>query len=309
MKKTILRTILFLFLLVAFFYIAAFIWESYSIYHGMYRPIKEESAVEKEKKTVSIQDQPIALLLLGIDQRKNSDGINDSGDPGRTDAIVVVLLHPKTKEVLLFNIPRDTLVEIVGKQENLLDKINHAYFFGGAKMTIQTVEKFLAIPINYYIKMNMNGFQEWVNLFGGIEVQVPFSFDLSGTHFEKGLMFMDGPTALKYVRMRKQDPKGDFGRHVRLQQVTIALVEKTFGKKTQKQLVSVLANLGKHMETNLHPLDFFTLYQEYGKLDKSKITSFKMQGVDMMREGIYYYSVGEEERAKIQQKLRDFLGE
>ena len=55
----------------------------------------------------------------------------------------------------MVSIPRDTRVEIVGR--NTMDKINHAHAFGGPDMTINTVENFLDIPIDYYAKVNFEG--------------------------------------------------------------------------------------------------------------------------------------------------------
>ena len=68
----------------------------------------------------------------------------------------------------MLSLPRDTRTEIVGHGKT--EKINHAYAYGGIPMAINTVESYLDIPIDYYVKMNMEGFQEIVDAVGGVTV-------------------------------------------------------------------------------------------------------------------------------------------
>ncbi|RKJ22727.1 LytR family transcriptional regulator, partial [Butyricicoccus sp. 1XD8-22] len=96
------------------------------------------------------------------------------GDRGRSDSIIVMTVNPKTESIDMLSIPRDTRVEIVGKGVD--DKINHAYAFGGVEMSMNTVEKFLDIPIDYYIKLNMEGFKEIVDAVGGVDVNNDIDF-------------------------------------------------------------------------------------------------------------------------------------
>ena len=56
---------------------------------------------------------------------------------------------------------RDTYVEIRGHGR---DKINHAHAFGGIPLTLDTVEKFLGLEMNYYARINLQGFEAIVCL-------------------------------------------------------------------------------------------------------------------------------------------------
>lgn len=104
-----------------------------------YQPIPDRPKSEKREVEVSIKNyDPISILLLGVDQRPD--------DPGRTDTIMVATINPEKENMILFSIPRDTYVDIAGRET--YDKINHAYAFGGLEMTIETVENFLDIPID-----------------------------------------------------------------------------------------------------------------------------------------------------------------
>ncbi len=96
----------------------------------IYEP-KEQKKSDLREEEVSVHRQdPISILILGVDERK--------GDKGRSDTMVILTVNPRTDSSLMFNIPRDTRTEIAGRGTQ--DKINHAYAFGGVPMAVETVE-------------------------------------------------------------------------------------------------------------------------------------------------------------------------
>src|SRR5699024_3684082 len=135
----------------------------------------------------------------------------------RSDAIMIMRLNPKTDEMKIVSIPRDARTEIVGKGFD--DKINHAYAFGGAEMSIATVENFLDIEIDYYVTINMDGLVELVNELGTISVSNDVAWSDNQYDFPEGVVELDGDKTMAYVRMRKKDPMGDFGRTTRHRKV------------------------------------------------------------------------------------------
>jgi len=88
----------------------------------------------------------VNILIIGCDEIENQ---------GRADTIVFLSISPKTKDVLILSIPRDTRVEI---PERGMDKINHAYAFGGERLISKTVSSFLDVPIHFYAVADFNGF-------------------------------------------------------------------------------------------------------------------------------------------------------
>ena len=94
------------------------------------------TTIEKEQNTI-IKKEPFSVLLLGVDEREN--------DSGRSDTMIVMTVNPEKKTMKMLSIPRDTRTEIVGY--NSVDKINHAYAFGGVPMAKATVEKFLDVHL------------------------------------------------------------------------------------------------------------------------------------------------------------------
>ncbi|MED4213908.1 LytR family transcriptional regulator, partial [Priestia megaterium] len=206
----------------------------------VHKPLKRDQNNNKVEEKIN-KSEPVSILLLGADER--------GGDKGRSDSLMVITLNPKNNSMKTVSIPRDTYTEIVGKGKS--DKINHAYAFGGVDMSVATVEKFLNVPINYYIEVNMEGFKDIVDAVGGVDVNNDLDFSLEGKHFEKGNIHLTGDQALAYTRMRKEDPRGDFGRQMRQRQVMQAVIKKGATFSSLTSYGDVLTAIQKNVKTNL----------------------------------------------------------
>ena len=258
---------------------------------------------EDEEKAEAIdKGDPLLFLLLGIGDRPN--------DPGRADSIICVSVNPKNESVLMFNIPRDTRTEIVGK--GIKDKINHSYAFGGTEMAKKTVEHFIEQPIDYVVQVNMNGFRELVDTVGGIEVENKFAFDQADElgkkthHYDEGLISLDGERALHYSRMRKTDPRGDFGRNERQRQVLSALVDKATNVSSIFKIQDFNKIIGNNVKTNIsfdELKSFFALYTKEWK--NFPIETLEIKGEETIIDNIYYYEVSEEERERIASSIKE----
>jgi len=262
----------------------------------MHEPI-ERSTSEKRPEPVSLEKQnPISILLIGVDERK--------GDRGRSDTLVVLTVNPNKKSVQMVSIPRDTRTEIIGKGSQ--DKINHAYAFGGVEMTMATVENFLDIPIDYYIKVNMEGFKDIVDAVGGVTVDNSFSFTYEGVTFPKGEITLDGDKALKYSRMRYDDPRGDFGRQDRQKQIIEGVIEKGASVNSLANLDDILGALGKNVKTNMTFEQMKNIQANY-KEARHNIEKLHLKGDGTKINGVYYLVIPEEERLMISNKLKEHL--
>lgn len=258
----------------------------------VHEPIERENTrdVDLDKQ------QPLSFLLLGVDERE--------GDRGRSDTIVVITVNPNTNSMIMFNIPRDTRTEIVGRGTE--DKINHAYAFGKVPMALETVEHFLGIPIDYYVKVNMEAFKEIVDALGGVTVTNSFAFNSGGHHFAEGPITLDGEAALAYSRMRYKDPKGDLGRNERQQQIIRAIIKKGASFQSITKLDDILNSLEDNVKTNL-------TFEEMKKIQKhyrgaiGNVKTFEIKGSGTRMNNIYYYMVSDDERAAISQRLKEHL--
>lgn len=293
MKKWILRLLSFfiLILVLVFVYFGYQIW---SAANQSYVPPTQTKS-DKRDTAVKIHKDPVAILLLGVDERE--------GDRGRSDTIMIATINPHEQDVVLTNIPRDTRVEIPGREGK--DKINHSYAYGGVDLTRKTVEHFLDLPIDGYVQINMQGLKKIVDELDGIDVEVPFTFSYGGYTFEKGTMHLNGNETLAFARMRKEDPTGDFGRIKRQQEVIRAIIRKGTNWTTLTKLDDVMDELGSNVRTDIAPFQLLQLQNEYANLPRENIETVSFKGEDAMIGGIYYYRVAPEEV----QRVRNILAE
>ncbi len=300
-KKRTWPKVVFLVILIGIVGVGAY---GYSIYHnlqktakGVHAPIDRSPVVERPSKLDMKKKEPFSVLMLGIDERE--------GDKGRSDTMIVITVNPEKKSMEMLSIPRDTRVEIVGK--GIDDKVNHAYAFGGVEMSMNTIEKYLDIPIDYYVKMNMEGFKEIVDAVGGITVNNDLDFSVSTTHFPEGEISLNGEEALKYSRMRKEDPRGDFGRQLRQRQIIQAVMKKGANVSTLWKYDDMLKAVGNNVETNISFDGMKRIQKNYGEARKH-VEQLQIDGNGEKIDGIWYFIVPEEERASIQNRLKEHLG-
>lgn len=275
----------------------------YSIYHhltstvkSIHEPIQREES-DKRLERQAIENQvPFSVLLLGVDERE--------GDKGRSDTTLVLTVNPKQNSIKMLSIPRDTRTEIIGR--NIEDKINHAYAFGDIQMSIATVENLLNIPIDYYVKVNMEGFKEIVDAVGGVTINNRENFVQDGKTFKKGTLELTGEDALAYVRMRKQDPKGDFGRQKRQRQLIQGIIKKGASIASLTRYEEILNAVGHNVKTNLNLGEMFDIQQNYNIVE-SNVEQLQLSGTGQMIDGIYYQVITEEVKQKIQNVLKKHL--
>ncbi|GEM04194.1 transcriptional regulator LytR [Halolactibacillus miurensis] len=242
---------------------------------------------EKTKEKIENKDN-LNILLLGID--------SESSVSGRSDAIIVMTLKPNEDKIQLVSIPRDTRTTIAGRGTE--DKINHAHAFGGPDMAIETVENFLDIDIDYFARVNMDGMAELVDLVGPITVNNELNFSQGGNTFPTGNITLTGDETMNFVRMRKEDPRGDFGRTERQRKVIEGIVREGAKIENITRISDLLDVLGNNVSTNMTFSDMTSLFQGY-RQTASNFEDYQMQGSGSMINNIYYHIVTEEEINKV----------
>ncbi|KMJ55508.1 transcriptional regulator [Bacillus sp. LL01] len=259
---------------------------------------------ERRTEAVNPTKDNISILFLGVDDR-------DGSLVGRTDAMLLATFNRSDSSIKILSIPRDSLVTIPGRANR--DKINHAHAFGGLDLTVDTVEELLDIPIDYYLKLNFNAFIEIVDAFGGVEIDVPFTFseqDSFGNHgavtLNEGTHVLNGEEALAYTRMRKNDPRGDIGRGERQQDVIQALIKKAATFSSISNYDEVFNSIGNHMTTNLSFGNMIALHNYANSIESMENLNF--EGNDTRLNGVYYYELDEVSRQTVSRVLRMHLG-
>jgi LCP family protein required for cell wall assembly len=262
----------------------------------MYQPLKRTKSDLRPQQVSLKKKQPFSILLMGVDKRP--------GDKGRSDTLMVLTVNPNNHSILMFNIPRDTRTEIVGK--GVQDKINHAYAFGGVDMSIRTVEKFLNVPIDYYVQIDMEAFAKVIDQVGGVDVHNKFAFNYEGYSFKAGDLHLNGVEALKYSRMRYDDPRGDFGRTERQRQIVRALIQKAASPAMLTKLDEVLFSLQGSVKTNLTFDEMKRIGTDY-KDAAQEFKTFEIKGKGAMIKGVWYYLVDQSERDRVSRLMREQL--
>ena len=239
------------------------------------------------------EKDPFSVLLLGVDERE--------GDRGRSDTMVVMTVNPEDETTKMVSIPRDTYTEIIGR--GMMDKINHAYAFGGIEMSMASVENLLDIPIDYVLQVNMEGFKDIVDAVDGVNVNSPMAFD----EFSEGQLHLSGDEALDYVRMRKQDPRGDFGRQDRQKQVIQGIMREGVSVSSLVNYKDIFNALGSNVRTNMEFSEMMEVQKNYrdavGTVDQLVVEDGYGETID----GIWYYMMDENELNEIQTTLKTHL--
>lgn len=188
---------------------------------------------------------PLYVVLLGVDER--------DGDIGRSDTNLLVRLDPASGRAGVLSLPRDTRVWIPGVG---WDKLNAAYAHGGPVLAAETVAAFTGLPVEHYVRVDVAGLRELVDLVGGVEYDVEKRMRYSDPYqgltirLDPGLQRLDGEGAMEYLRFR-HDPEGDMGRVRRQQRFLRALAGQVLTPATLPRLPDLLATARRHVVTNL----------------------------------------------------------
>ena len=154
---------------------------------------------------------PQTIAILGSDQR--TGGGAAGGDPGRSDTTMLLRLDPDSGQIALMSIPRDLKVEIPGVGT---DKLNAAYSYGGAELTIKTIKSMTGLDINHVINIDFQGFAEAIDAIGCVFIDVdrkyyhsneglPAELQYAEIDIDAGYQKLCGPDALEYARYRHTD--------------------------------------------------------------------------------------------------------
>ena len=194
--------------------------------------------------------KPIDILILGSDRRAGQPYLG-----ARSDTLIVVRLNPRTGSISMLSVPRDLLVDIPGYGQN---KINAAYSFGGARLSLEVVKHLLGVPINDFIDINFDGFEQVVNQLGGAYLMIDHRYynntavtGFASIDIQPGYQRLRGADALDFVRYR-HDQNGDFTRIVRQQMFLREMKRELAGSAKLQSLPQFLAvmNIISHNVTS-----------------------------------------------------------
>lgn len=184
------------------------------------------------------------LALLGTD--RNTPFI------GRTDAIMLVIYHPRLAQASLVSLPPDMFVYLPGHG---MQRLQSAYALGGFGLLAQTLEYNLGTCIDHYLLIHLDDFVAFVDEMGGIYVDVLTGHPKACGGIRPGHVLMNGEKLLCYLSYRIED--GELPRNLRQQEVLRLLFQRIAQGGSLVHLQEWIDTYLARVETNLQPPDLF----------------------------------------------------
>lgn len=202
------------------------------------------------------------IALLGIDARDMTD---DSQT--RSDAMIIASVDKATNDVRLVSLYRDTYVNLGDNYG--LDKMTHAYFYGGATQTLQTINRNLDLNCEEVVVVNWKSVADTVDALGGLDIEIQESEINEMNKYIKdtqkniggskkkikkaGMQTLNGNQAVTYARIRKDSIDGDHRRNERMKIVLSSAFDKakTLSLSRLNQIANeILPGIKTNMSTN-----------------------------------------------------------
>lgn len=250
--------------------------------------------------------KPFTVLIVGSDSRAalaaNDPGNDQFGSaaetPGqRSDTIILARIAPATKQVEILSIPRDLWVNIPGEGQ---DRINSA-FDTGANLLVQTIQTDLGIPINHYIEVNFDTFQDITDAVGGVKFYfpTPAKDDYSLLNVpQAGCVLLTGSQALAFVRSRhyeyyqdgqwNYEAESDLARIQRQQSFIKKMLTKAEGEFTNPiALNDVIAGVTKNLtvDSGFSSSLLINLAKDFHSIDAATIPTLTLPNYSFTTSG------------------------
>lgn len=245
-----------------------------------------EHAIVDSKHPVDVTKDPFTIYFSG------NDSFGDIQETSRTDSNMLVTVNPKTHRILMTSIPRDYYVPVAcaedaadGCLDGQKDKLTHTGLYG-VQTTINTIEDFMDVDINYYVRVNFSSLTNIVDAIGGVDVTVgkglavdQFYTDDTIGGIVEGENHLDGQKALAYARERYAYEDGDLQRVKNQQQVLKAIIKKVKSPSMLLKYASLIDAIGSAIETNM-PSSSITNFVKFQLASNSswKFESYPMVG-------------------------------
>ena len=245
------------------------------------------------------------FLIMGTDVVYSGSGKKTRSLQGRTDSLMIAKMSDSGVE--LISLPRDSRVNIPGFG---YDKINAANVYGGPELVMKTIEKWLNIHIEDYAIINTFGIVQFVNLFGGVDFNIPkrmrYTDHTANLYIDlyPGYQHLDGLKVHNFLRFR-HDGLGDLSRVSRQQQMIKVMVPRILKPLNLLKIPSAIGVINDNIQTNLSTRKILYLANKalYITDLKENITMHTIPGTGGMYHGGWYWLVDEKGTNKLLQKL------
>jgi LCP family protein required for cell wall assembly len=256
------------------------------------------------------------ILIIGEDK------LNDL-----YDTIGIANVDEKGNKLKLIMIPRDTYIEYNNKIAVYLDesgksaspgiyKINCAHLIGSmvkykgkfnsgpTSFLAQVIKEKFGIDVDDYVKINTSGFASMVDLFGGVDIKVPYLMNYDDPvqdlhiHIDKGMQHLDGSKAEGFVRFRqgyREDGTlleiGDPGRKKNQLDFLQAFLKQHGSIAEIDKIPRLIDLLGKNVQHSIGVGDMLQVYIKLAKnivSDKYRVETENLEGEQTKINGSSY---------------------
>jgi LCP family protein required for cell wall assembly len=264
-----------------------------------------------EVEEIEESGESFNILVMGVDI--GTAGIVSANDPKRTDTLILAHYNAEDSNISLVSIPRDILIKINGKNQ----KINAAHAIGGVSYAVDAVEKLLDIEIDYYGKVDYEGFRQVMDAIGGIDMDITRNMnyddpsqDLS-IHFKKGTtVHLDGKKAEEFFRWRQNNDgtglaDGDLGRIQNQQMFIGKVMDKVKSPSILLKIPSILSAIQKNVEVNMDGNELLKYGYKFASIGRDKLSMDTIKGDPKYISGVSYLVYDEEKNKETLAKLQD----
>lgn len=239
---------------------------------------------------------------------------------GMSDTIIACSYNPKTQNVSMLSIPRDTYVTNGNYKYSAYNKINSLYSGGKTpEKTVQAVNEITGLDINYYILVDTEALVKLVNLIGGVYFDVPtdMNYDDDGQdlhiHLTKGYQNLTGEQVEQVVRFRHNNDgtsyppeygDEDYGRMKTQRNLIIEIAKQTIQLKNITEIKNILNIMKEDVKTNVNFNSIIDYVPYAVNIDMNTIKTCQLPGISENRKGYGWFFYYDEEKTK---KLVDEL--
>lgn len=206
---------------------------------------KSTEVIDREPIVEDFKTNAIVFYISGIDHE------GDLGWRARSDVNQLVVVNPDTRKISFVSIPRDTYVPTTCLND-VSDKLTHAAV-RGIQCSIGTIEQYLDIPINHYVRLNFTSFISIFEIIGPTEIYSHYTFSSYGFDFIKGMNLMDAEKALMFARSRETLPGGDQTRGLHQQEILKGVFRKLISPSQIGNIQKIINSTRRFVQTDVVP--------------------------------------------------------
>ena len=252
----------------------------------------EENNIENYKNKKEIKN----IALFGID--------SDDDNNGRSDAIMIATIDAEHNKLKLTSLMRDSYVNIEGYG---MDKLNHAYAYGGPQLSIKTINENFGLNIDSFMSVNFSSLPVIIDLLDGVDIsiaedEVPYVPGIS----EAGTYTLTGGQALSYSRIRSTN--GDDYRRTERQRTLLNALFTEASTMPKSSYLTMLDSILPYVKTNMSSSEILSLgtsvFSSYS--NGLQQLRFPLDGYSegTMIDGVYYLTF---DQAKTKQQVMDYI--